>query len=162
MSGQAPIRLRPHHLLCALGFEGKGYSDGFTTNMGALVARLNASGGATEVVIAPAADDICAPCPHRRGTGCTEQGRIDTLDARHAAALALEPGARLSWSAAQARIRERVAPGALARLCAGCQWLDMGACERALARLHGMAPAEAQAADANAVVADEGVEPSRP
>lgn len=158
MSGQAAIRLRPHHLLCALGFEGKGYSDSFTANMARLVVRLNASGGAAEVMIAPAADDICAPCPRRRGSGCTEQDRINTLDARHAAALALEPGARLTWGAAQDRIRERVAPGSLGTLCTGCQWLELGACERALARLH----ASGAGQDLADLVADEGVEPSRP
>lgn len=28
-----PVRYRPHHFLCSLGYEGKGYSEAFTDNM---------------------------------------------------------------------------------------------------------------------------------
>ena len=65
-----PLRYRPHHFLCSLGFEGKGYSDAFTANMDAIVmGRLRASGGdAIEIRVVGAADDICGPCPKRRGS----------------------------------------------------------------------------------------------
>ncbi len=132
------LSFRPHHFLCALGFAGKGYSDVFTANMARIVDRtLRAPGGAETVIAVTArADDICAPCPKRRGQGCASQARIDGLDARHADALGLRPGDRLTWGAARARMRAHVPPGALARLCAGCQWLELGLCEAALARLH--------------------------
>ena len=58
------------------------------------------------------------------------------LDARHAAALELHAGDRLTWGAAQVSMKSSVLPGSLATLCAGCQWLDLGLCEAALARLH--------------------------
>lgn len=139
----APLHLRPHHILCAIGFEGKGYSDDFTANMARLVAQLRAPGGDGQMIqIAPAADDICGPCPLRRGALCASQAKINRLDADHSAALGIAPGETLSWGAAQERARAKVAPGDLARLCAGCQWLELGICERALARLHekGAAP----------------------
>jgi hypothetical protein len=141
-ASDSPVRLRPHHVLCALGFEGRGYSDGFTANMAAIVdGRLRApGGGATEIVITAAADAICAPCPKRRGAGCVEQPKIDALDARHGAALGLAPGDRLTWAEALDRVRARVRPGDLARLCAGCSWLAGGMCEDALARLHREGP----------------------
>lgn len=134
----APVRLRPHHLMCALGYQGKGYSAEFTANMTALVlGGLRAPGGdATLIAITGTADAICAPCPSRRGEGCEAQARIDRLDAAHAAALGLAPGASLTWGEAKARIRARVAPGDLSRLCSGCQWLSLGLCEAALAALH--------------------------
>ncbi|TMV55797.1 DUF1284 domain-containing protein [Thioclava sp. BHET1] len=132
------IRFRPHHFLCAIGFQGKGYSDDFLANMHAIVTdRLRAPGGGDVVIeVAHLADDICAPCPSRRGAFCTRQDKIDRLDRAHAAALRLSPGERLSWAEAQARIRAHVAPGDLAQVCAGCQWLEYGMCETALARLH--------------------------
>lgn len=78
-----PIRFRPHHFLCALGFQGKGYSDAFTANMSAIVHdRLRAeNGGKTRIEVIGAADDICQPCPKRRGTLCTSQTKITRLDA---------------------------------------------------------------------------------
>lgn len=137
MSGAA-LRYRPHHFLCSLGFEGKGYSDLFTANMAAIVfGRLRAPGGDTTVIeVTGAADDICAPCPKRRGEGCESGERIAALDASHAAALALAPGDRLTWGEAKARIRASVPAGSLCRLCAGCQWEPLGLCEAALGRLH--------------------------
>ncbi|SEM09055.1 hypothetical protein SAMN05443999_112105 [Roseovarius azorensis] len=134
----APLRFRPHHFLCALGFAGKGYSDVFTANLVHIVVdRLRAEGGdQTLVEVVDAADDICAPCPKRRGLLCETQDRIVTLDARHALALGLCAGDRLTWGAAQVRMKSSVPPGSLATLCAGCQWLDLGLCEAALLRLH--------------------------
>lgn len=132
-----PVRLRPHHLICALGFQGKGYSDDFTANMAGIVDRLrgpDGDGTALEIIIQ--ADAICAPCPHKRGAGCVKDAQITALDARHAQALGLKDGARLTWGQAQARIVAQVAPRALRTLCAGCQWLDYGMCESALTALH--------------------------
>ena len=135
---QPPLRFRPHHFLCALGFAGRGYSDAFTDNMDQIVTgTLRAPGGdATEIAVVGAADDICAPCPRRRGALCEAQAKIETIDARHATALGLRAGDRLTWGAAKARIRANIAPGDLATLCDGCQWLRLGLCEAALSRLH--------------------------
>ena len=60
MSG--PVRYRPHHFLCSLGFEGKGYSPEFTANMAAIVmGRVRApQGDATVIEVADGFDDICA------------------------------------------------------------------------------------------------------
>jgi len=132
------IRFRPHHFLCALGYQGKGYSDAFTANMTAIVVdRLRAPGGeAVLIETTGQTDDICTPCPKRRGRLCTNQQAIATLDRAHAAALRLKPRERLTWGQAQQRILENVPPGSLWTLCAGCQWLDLGLCETALQDLH--------------------------
>lgn len=133
-----PLRYRPHHFLCSLGFQGRGYSPDFTANMTAIVVgRLRAAGGDDTVIeVTGTADAICAPCPKRLGDGCEAQGRIDRLDRAHAAALDLAPGDRLTWGEARARIRASVAPGSLKTLCAGCEWERYGLCEAALRRLH--------------------------
>lgn len=131
------IPFRPHHFLCALGFRGKGYADAFTANMADIVKQLRGPEGDQVLLeVTRVADAICAPCPHRRGTGCAEIAKITALDTRHAQALGLEAGMQLSWREAQARIRAQVAPGDLAQLCAGCQWLELGLCESALSALH--------------------------
>lgn len=133
-----PVRYRPHHFLCSLGFEGKGYSESFTENMTAIVmGRLRAKGGdATVIEVTGATDDICAPCPKRRGRLCTNQDKIKTLDRAHAAALRLEPRETLTWGEAKARIRANIPAGSLKILCAGCEWERYGMCEAALRRLH--------------------------
>ena len=132
------VTFRPHHFLCSLGFQGRGYSDGFTANMARIVdGTLRQAGGDDTVIeVTGATDDICAPCPKRRETLCTEQEKIAALDARHARALGLFVGSRLSWGEAKRRIVKRVPPGSLQNLCQGCQWLELGLCEKALAELH--------------------------
>jgi hypothetical protein len=144
MTGQAPLRYRPHHFLCSLGFEGKGYSDAFTRNMTAIVmGRLRAAeGDATEIAVIDSLDDICTPCPKKRGAACASQDQIARLDQAHASALALEPGQILTWAEAKDRIRQNVAPGALKTLCAGCQWEPFGMCARAVQALSADGPAQ--------------------
>lgn len=134
-----PLRYRPHHFMCSLGFEGKGYSEAFTSNMTAIVmGRLRSlNGDATQIEVIGELDDICMPCPKRRGQICGTQEKIEALDSAHSAILGLEVGDRLSWGEALERIRAKVAPGSLKGMCRGCEWEAFGMCETALARLHG-------------------------
>jgi len=133
-----PVRYRPHHFLCSLGFQGKGYSDEFSANMTRIVmGNLRAPGGDdTMIEVVGITDDICAPCPKRRGTLCSSQDKITALDYRHARALGLFDGSTLTWGEAKRRIVKRVPPGSLQNLCKGCEWLELGLCEAALSDLH--------------------------
>lgn len=142
-----PIRFRPHHFLCALGYEGKGYSPAFTDNMTAIVvARLRAEGGMDDVIeVTRVADSLCAPCPSRRGESCQSAERITALDTAHAAALGLAEGDRLRWGAALERMRA-LPPDIHAQICTECPWRPLGLCAAALARLQagscGLSPLE--------------------
>ncbi|WP_380058498.1 DUF1284 domain-containing protein [Falsihalocynthiibacter sp. SS001] len=134
----SPVKFRPHHFLCALGFQGKGYSDDFTANLYEIVeGQLRADGG-DDVLIQTVGmtDDICGPCPKRRGRLCSDQPKIKSLDRSHAAALKLKPNETLTWGEAKARIKKHVPVGSLSQVCAGCSWLEFGMCEAALSRLH--------------------------
>lgn len=133
-----PLQFRPHHFLCALGYRGAGYSDSFTANMTEIVTLgLKADGGDdTEIEVIGATDDICAPCPKRRGDLCTSQAKITALDLSHSKVLGVRPGDRLTWGQAKARIRSLVKPGDLTDICTGCQWLSLGYCEASLKDLH--------------------------
>ena len=131
------ITFRPHHFLCALGYQGKGYDDAFTENMDKVIADgLHQVGGEkTLITVTRQADVICGPCPHRRGQGCASQEQIDKLDNRHAERLNLVDGEILSWGEAKEKIALNVKKGDLSTLCEGCQWLELGLCEDALSRL---------------------------
>ncbi|UWQ20674.1 DUF1284 domain-containing protein [Jannaschia sp. W003] len=126
------IALRPHHVLCAIGFRGRGYDDGFVGNMARVVGGLRAG---ARVWITGEADAICAPCPRRRGAGCEADAAIARLDAAHSEALGIAPGERHDWTALERRAAERVVPEDLDRLCEGCRWLPLGLCRGALAEL---------------------------
>jgi hypothetical protein len=99
--------------------------------------RLRAVGGDdVEIRTVGMTDDICAPCPKRRGRLCSDQTKIKTLDRSHAAALKLAPNEVLTWGQAKARIRANVPVGGLSKVCEGCSWLEYGMCEAALKALH--------------------------
>lgn len=138
VEARGPLRFRPHHFLCALGFQGKGYSSDFTANMHAIVVGQlrGEDGDATLIEVTGFADDICGPCPKRRGRLCSAQAQISALDRRHANALQLSPREILTWGEAQERIRAHVEPGSLSTLCGNCRWLEYGLCEAALSELH--------------------------
>jgi hypothetical protein len=131
------LRFRPHHFLCSLGYQGKGYSTRFTANMDSIVfGRLGASTSEdTQIEVVGVSDDICSPCPHRRGENCDKPDKIATLDRRHAKHLDLRAGQVIGWHEARERIRRRVTPQDLDVICEGCEWLDAGMCKQAVAKL---------------------------
>lgn len=55
--------LRPHHGLCLRFFQGKGYSDGFVANMGAIQSMLKSN---PLIRLAPEMDEICRCCPNNQ------------------------------------------------------------------------------------------------
>ncbi len=123
--------------MCSIGFIGAGYDDAFIANMSHIVrGQLRAVGGRDITVrISTRADSICAPCPSRIGQGCEHQAQVDALDGRHAAHLGLTDGDLLTWGDCLDRVRDRTLPDDLDTLCAGCGWLEMGACKAAVGRL---------------------------
>jgi hypothetical protein len=56
------MKLRGHHLLCILGFQGYGYSEDFVLNM----ARINElrKSDKTTIKLINRPDDICSACPN--------------------------------------------------------------------------------------------------
>lgn len=130
------ILFRPHHFMCALGFQGKGYSPAFINNFQNIMNQLNSPGGGDiPISITPYTDTICAPCPHRQDKSCDKQSLISTLDQAHASALDLTT-ASITWTEAKLRIKERITVDVFHNICEGCNWKSLGVCEAALNLLH--------------------------
>jgi hypothetical protein len=127
------IKFRPHHFLCTLCFKGKGYSNAFVKNYQRLVSMLKTDAGddaAIQVVFE--ADIICSPCPHKRGTGCQTQDKINLLDQKHAEALGLNENEIITWGEAKRRIQEKISLEKFNQICAACEWKKYGICESVL------------------------------
>jgi hypothetical protein len=130
------LRFRPHHFLCTLSFQGKGYSPPFIKNYQSICDQLRApDGDSIEIEVIEETDAICKPCPHRRGSLCTEQTKIEQLDQAHAKVLGIKPGDQLTWGEAKDRLRQRMSIATHLEICQGCEWLDHGDCRKALANL---------------------------
>lgn len=127
------ISFRPHHFLCALCFQGKGYSPKFIENFSAIMQQLNAADGdAVKIEVVAETDSICQPCPHRREKSCTSQEKILQLDRAHADVLKLQPSDVLTWGEAKKRIAEWMTLEKFHQTCAPCEWKTLGICEATL------------------------------
>src|SRR4051794_11887807 len=101
------LEFRPHHFLCTLGFEGKGYSEDFVRGYSEIANRLRApdgSGDSVEIRVTAVTDSICAPCPNRRDSKCTTESKIRVLDQGHSQVLTLTPGDVMTWAQAKNKI----------------------------------------------------------
>jgi uncharacterized protein len=125
------IRFRPHHFLCTLGFQGKGYSSAFVANYVEITQQLQLN-PATPIQVVNQTDSICDPCPHKQGELCETQAKISQLDQAHAAALNIQPGDILTWAEAKQLIAAKISLEKFHTICATCNWKSLGVCEQAL------------------------------
>jgi len=127
------LRLRPHHILCILGFRGLGYDASFVENMKQVVDRYFRG---EEVKVVEGADDICIKCPHNSGQGCSLYGEnVVRLDRRVASLLELYFGERYASRDLLERVAERIGVGTFRGLCRNCPWRELGYCEEGLLQL---------------------------
>jgi hypothetical protein len=127
------IAFRPHHFLCALCFQGKGYSPEFVANFSEIMAYLNSTHGDDAVInIVEHTDSICAPCPSKRDNLCVVQKKILKLDSAHADVLGIKPGETITWGQAKERIRNQMTLEKFHHACAPCAWKKLGMCENVL------------------------------
>lgn len=128
---QKPICFRPHHVLCTIGFEGRGYSPEFVSHYTKVKSALTSH---TPIQITKGLDTICGPCPNHNGRLCNKEAFIETLDARHLQALDLTL-TTYTWGALVDKVRTHISPNDLVSLCKGCAWLSFGLCARAVAKI---------------------------
>lgn len=128
-----PLLFRPHHFLCTLGFQGKGYSQNFIQNFQTLKDQLNTpEGEETLLQITLIRDAICDACPNVRGPSCTTLAKIQVLDQAHLSILGLKEGDVLTWKEAKERIKSRISIEIFHTICAPCTWKNLGICEKSL------------------------------
>ncbi len=130
------LSFRPHHFLCTLGFQGKGYSPPFVENYRNIVSALEENPDLS-VRIVYYGDSICSACPQEINDVCTQEDKVSLLDQRHADILFLTVGEVLTWRHVKTRIKNNMTLEAFHKACEGCSWKSLGTCEAALRALRG-------------------------
>jgi hypothetical protein len=125
------LTFRPHHFLCTLCFQGKGYSPEFIANYKDIVKNLN---NETVIKITQGTDSICAPCPHKRELKCASQEKIEFLDKQHQEVLELKPNETLTWKEAKEKIKNKLTLEKFHQICDTCSWKSYGICEQVLTK----------------------------
>jgi hypothetical protein len=132
-----PLKVRPHHLLCILGFRGLGYDEEFVSNMTKLVEKLHAD-STLPITLVVGGDAICAACPHSKGGKCLKradsEAEVTILDSKVLKRLGFEVGVQIPAGEAWERVRERLTSEDLTEICVDCEWLGLGYCVEGLRR----------------------------
>lgn len=127
------IQLRGHHLLCLMGYRGKGYSDGFCANMTAVYETLRTKPD-TRIELIEGPDDICAAFPADQPSHCGNE-TVYKKDSDIAAKLGYRTGDLFRWEEACERVAASVEPDDIGVLCRDCRWQPLGLCREGVAHM---------------------------
>lgn len=123
------LKLRPHHLICTLGYEGKGYSDSFAQHMDQIVTCLCTEKDLS-IQIVNTTDDICAACPNKISENlCAKEKDIKAHDKRVFDALQLK-AKTYPYETLKACIRKKITAEKLCEICGECMWLPLTQCRK--------------------------------
>jgi len=125
------IELRAHHLLCLQGYEGKGYSPEFVTEMSKL-ATMFAQAPDTTFTLINGADDICRNCPHLVDEKCIHPNPPEPQDAKVIKYFDLVIGEQYSYKAATDIIKQKINADIFMDICGTCDWNSATQCRSAL------------------------------
>ena len=132
------IHLRPHHLLCMLGFRGYGYNERFISNMSQIVHHLQKNPDSL-ISISIKCDDICIACPHNKNAICSEKPNanenVQRLDKNVKDILQIPLKVPISIREAQNHISEYLTIKTMSILCQNCDWWKFGYCAAGLEKL---------------------------
>lgn len=118
------IKLRGHHLLCILNFEGKGYSEEFIKNMYEVKKALEEK----EFILTEDADNICDKCPYLEKNICKNEkreGEIKERDRKVIEYLGLKLGERYFYPLLVKEILEKINMAIFESFCSDCSWFEL-------------------------------------
>ncbi|GAV24868.1 hypothetical protein ciss_08010 [Carboxydothermus islandicus] len=117
------VKLRPHHLLCFLGFRGLGYNDHFAQNFSKIRSKILKNPTLLlELEIQP--DDICKNCPELINGLCRSNDKVIKKDEF---LLTFFNTREISVKNAYQKIMVLEESKFIA-LCQDCEWYPLGFC----------------------------------
>lgn len=121
----AQIKLRAHHLICNLCFQGKGYNNEFVQNFQKIHDAIN--DGAT-ITIVESIDDVCAKCPEKTNNACSRETKVTTLDQTYLNLLKLKPEQTITKQELLNKIKQHLTINDFHKICKNCSWYDANLC----------------------------------
>ena len=120
------LRIRGHHLLCTVLFQGQGYDARFSACMEQAVRALTSEGEVLLCCGEP--DDICHACPNYGPGGECRLGTkdVERRDRVALQVLSVQPGP-VRYTSLRDRLRG-LPEDAFSAVCRGCRWEAAGLC----------------------------------
>ena len=129
------MKLRGHHLICRLGFQGLGYDDKFTQTMKEVLTILDLNPN-LNIKVTTSIDILCAACPHREDNICSqEEKEIPARDQFILDNLGLTEDRVYTLQEINQKIRNQFTESKRQQLCRNCEWNQYGYCQQGLAAL---------------------------
>ena len=127
---KADMRLRPHHLLCTQGYEGKGYDENFVRRMTDYVTRMREEAGfRVQITLHP--DDICSACPNLADSEhCTSDDKVSAFDRKVMHFFGLQEGKVYNYQKLIRFIDDRMTEERLDSICGTCSWYPVSLCRK--------------------------------
>ncbi len=114
------MKLRPHHLLCTLGYVGLGYNEDFVKNMDYITSQLK--NNSLKIKLEITTDDICTYCPKKiKKNLCLENDSVVSYDKKVLEVFHLQEKEYL-YQELLAKIKEFVTEDKLNYICGDCSW----------------------------------------
>jgi uncharacterized protein len=116
------FKLRPHHLICNLSFQGKGYNESFIENFNLINKALLGDPNAKQIQIVFGIDDICSKCPKKRDGKCVDDAHVSLIDDKCRNLLQLSLGEIISLAAIETKIHRLLSINSFQEICGRCEW----------------------------------------
>lgn len=114
-------KFRPHHGLCIMFFEGKGYNEKFIKNMYEVI-KIFKNRPTTEIILNSSNDIICSACP-LKGTNCVEESLLN-IDNTILSMCNLKNGEKVKFCDFKELICKNVISlENLENICNECRWI---------------------------------------
>ena len=121
------FHLRPHHLICNLCFQGKGYNEEFTENFRVIHQALKKK--TNKIKIIQSIDDICSKCPEKQAPNCKNEALVTEIDCAYLKILQLKYGEIITVAGMENKIKKHLSMEKFHTACEKCSWKASGICE---------------------------------
>lgn len=116
------FKLRPHHLLCNLFFQGHGYSNEFIENFRKINQALVIAPTVKQIQIVRGVDDVCQSCPKNQAAKCIDDAIVAGRDDAYLSVLQLAEITTISLQEVKERIQSFLSKDRFLLICQQCRW----------------------------------------
>ena len=118
------FQFRPHHFVCFLSFQGKGYSSDFVNGVSEILATLKDNPQEKLISVVKGCDSACEKCPNRKCGKCQYDEVVSEKDDAYSELFNIAYGNKMSFADMQ-KIRMQIHKDDFLKICGQCQWADI-------------------------------------
>lgn len=132
------IYLRPHHLICNVCFQGKGYNKIFVDNFIDIHTKLETNKYKIQIIKHTFQDDLCKLCPQKNISNellCNTEDKVFEFDTKYLNVLDIKYDDVLSMHDVKNKIQQHLTLEKFRNICGKCSWFKHGICENIIKTL---------------------------